>query len=229
MLKPKKKISKKEIKEDRLVTTYFEATTWYQANKRIVNGALTGLVVLVIILVAYLNNVNSNNQKATAELGKILTYYDQGKYDVAVSGNLQENVRGLQSIVDDYGSTRAGELATFYLANCYYSQSNFDKALKYYLKVDVSDDLIAASALAGAASCYESKGDYAKAASTYENAAYRSSKDINVPENLFHAGQDYLAAGNKEKATELFKKVKKDFPTSNAAREIERWIAEASA
>jgi len=52
---------------------------------------------------------------------------------------------------------------------------------------------------------------------------------VNVPENMFHAAQNYLLAGNKEKAAELFKKVKKDYPTSGVAREIDRWIAEATA
>ena len=229
MLKPKKKITKREIKEDRLITTYFEASTWYQNNKKIVNGVLTGIVVLAIVMVAYTNNVSSNNQKATAELGKILSYYDQGKYDLAIAGNLQENVRGLQSIVDDYGSTKAGELAGFYLANSYFAQGNYDKALGYFLDVDVKDDLIGASALAGAGACYEVKGQYDKAASTFEKAAFKSAKDVNVPENMFHAAQNYLLAGNKEKAAELFKKVKKDYPTSGVAREIDRWIAEATA
>jgi TolA-binding protein len=229
MLKPKKKISKKEIKEDRLVTSYFEATTWYQNNKKIVNGVLTGVVVLAIVIVAYMNNVNSNNQKAIAELGKIINYYDQGKYDLAINGNLQDNVRGLQSIVDDYGSTKAGELARFYLANAYFGQGNYDKALKNYLDVDVKDDMITASAISGAAACYEAKGDHEKAASSYEKAAFKSTKDVNAPENMFHAAQNYLLAGNKEKAAELFRKVKKDYPTSGVAREIDRWIAEASA
>jgi TolA-binding protein len=229
MLKPKKKISKKEIKEDRLVTSYFEATTWYQANKKIVNGVLTGLVVLAIVIVAYMNNVSSNNLKATTELGKVLPYYDQGKYDLAISGNLQDNIRGLQSIVDEYGSTKAGELAGFYLANSYFTQGDYDKALKYYVSVDVKDDLITASALAGAGACYEAKGDNAKAASLYEKAAFRSTKDVNVPENMFHAAQNYMHSGNKEKAIELFKKVKKDYPTSAVSRDIDRWIAEASA
>ena len=53
MLKPKKKISKREIKEDKLVTTYFEATTWYQANKKLVNGILTAVVILAVVIVAY--------------------------------------------------------------------------------------------------------------------------------------------------------------------------------
>ena len=228
MLKPKKKITKKEIKEDKLVTTYFEATTWYETNKKIVNGILVGVVVLAIVIVAYMNNVTANNVKANTELGKVIPYYDQGKFDVAIGGNLQENVRGLQSIVDDYGSTNAGELAKFYLANAYFAQNDYEKALKYFLSVSVSDDLITASALAGAASCYEAKSDYAKAASMYEKAAFKSTKDVNAAENMFHAARNYLTSGNKEKAAELFKKVKKEFPTSVVAREIDRWIAQAS-
>ncbi len=228
MLKPKKKISKKEIKEDRLVTSYFEATTWYQNNKKVVNGVLTGIVVVAIVVFAYINNVSSNNQKATAELGKVLSYYDQGRYDVAIAGNLQENVRGLQAIVDDYGSTKAGEFACFYLANAYFSEGEYEKALKYYLDVDVSDELISLSALSGAAACYEAQGNYEKAASTFEKAAFKSAKDVNVPDNLFRAARNYLAAGDKEKAVELFKKLKKDHQTAAIARDVDRWIAEAS-
>jgi tetratricopeptide (TPR) repeat protein len=228
MLKPQKKISKKEIKEDRLVTSYYQATTWYEGNKKTVNGILTGVVVLAIIVVAYLNNVNSNNLKATSELGKITSYYDQGRYDVAINGNLQENVRGLQAIVDDYGSTNAGELATFYLANAYFAQANYEKSLQYYLDVDVSDELISTSAIAGAAACYEAMGNFEKAAATYEKAAMKSAKDVNAADNMFQAAKNYLAVGNKEKAAELFRKVKKDHQTAAIARDIDRWIAEAS-
>jgi TolA-binding protein len=229
MLKPKKKISKKEIKEDKLVTTYYEATTWYQNNKRLVNGVLTGLVILAIVVVAYANNVSANNQRATAELGNILPYFDQEKYDVAINGDLQENVRGLQAIVNDYGSTRAGELAKFYLADAYFAQDDYDVALHFYLDVSVSDELVMASAQAGAAACYAAKGDHEKAAAYYEKAAFRSSKDPNAAENILHAAQNYAAAGKKEKALDLYRKLKKDYPTSTYSREIDRWIAEVNA
>ena len=89
--------------------------------------------------------------------------------------------------------------------------------------------MITASSLSGAAGCYEAKGDFAKAASTFEKAAFKSSKDVNAPENMVHAAKNYILAGNKDKAVELLKKVKKEFPTSAVARDIDRWIAEASA
>lgn len=228
MLKPKKKISKREIKEDKLVTSYFEATTWYQANKKIVNGVLTGIVVLGVVLLVYMNNISTNNTNATSELGKISPYYDQGKYDVAINGNPQDNLRGLQAIVDDYGSTKAGELAKFYLANCYFAQADYDKALKYFLDVDANNELVTVSSIAGAAACYEAQGNYEKAASMFEKAAFKYAKDVNAAENMFHAAKNYLLAGSKEKAAELFKKIKKDHQTAAIARDIDRWIAEAS-
>ncbi|MBI3586269.1 MAG: tetratricopeptide repeat protein [Ignavibacteriales bacterium] len=228
MLKPKKKISKKEMKEDKLVTTYFEATSWYENNKKIVNGVFTGLIIVAVLIVVVTNNMRSNNEKATTELGKVLRYYDEGKYDIAISGDLQENIRGLQSIVDDYGSTKSGELAKLYLANAYYAKNNYDKALQYYSDSSIKDDMLSASASAGVAACYEAKGEYEKAAVYYEKAAFKNGKDVLAAENLHHAAYNYSAAGKKEKAVELYKKLKKDYPTSTYAREIDRLIAEAS-
>lgn len=228
MLKPKKKITKKEMKEDKLVTTYFEATGWYQNNKKIVSGVFTGIIVVAVLIVVVTNNMRSNNEKATTEFGKVLRYYDEGKYDIAINGNLQENIRGLQSIVDDYGSTQSGELAKLYLANAYYIQNNYDKALQYYLDASIKDDMLAASASAGVGACYEAKGEYEKAAAYYEKAAFKNGKDVLAAENLHHAAYNYSAAGKKEKAVELYKKLKKDYPTSAYAREIDRLIAEAS-
>lgn len=226
MLKPKKKISKREIKEDKLVTSYFEATSWYQENKKLVSSMLTGLIVVGIAIVVITNNIRSNSENATTEFGKVMKYYDDGRYDLAINGDPQANVRGLQAIVDDYGSTTSGELATLYLANSYYAKGDYDKALEYYLEADVDDDLLAASVLGGAAACYEAKGDHEKAAGYFEKAAYKSGKDVLAPENLFHAAKNYAASGNKEKAVELYKKLKKDHPTYS--REIDRFIAEAS-
>jgi len=41
MLNPKKKLAKKEIKEDTLLTAYAKMNTYYYENKKYVNYALT--------------------------------------------------------------------------------------------------------------------------------------------------------------------------------------------
>lgn len=225
MLKPKKKITKREIKEDKLVSTYFKATTWYEENKKLVSSLLTGLVIVVIVVIVVRNNMISNNEQATTELAKVLKYYDEGNYEAAMNGVPQENIRGLLAVVNDYGSTHAGEFAKFYLANSYYATGNYDKALEYYLDVSFDDDLLQASAYAGAAACYEAKGNRVSAASSYERAALRGKQNVQAAEHLHLAALNYAAAGNKKKAIDLLKKVKKDYPTSSVAREVDRFIA----
>jgi tetratricopeptide (TPR) repeat protein len=225
MLKAKKKITKKEIKEDKLVSAYFEATTWYEENKKLLRNVLTGVVIVAIVAVVIRNNMVSNNEQATTELAKIMKYYDEGKYEAAVNGIPQENIRGLLAVVNEYGSTHAGAFAKFYLANAYFALGNYDQALTYYLDVSLDDELLQASAYAGAAACYEAKGDRANAASYYERAALRGKNNIQAAEHLQFAALNYAAAGKKEKAIDLLKKVKKDYPTSSVARDVDRYLA----
>ena len=225
MLTPKKKISKREIKEDKLVSAYFEATSWYQENKKTVSSVFTGLVVVVFAAVVIRNNITGNNEKATSEFAKVMKYYDDGNYEAAISGVPQENIRGLQAVVNDYGSSHAGGFAKFYLANAYFATGNFDKALEQYLDVSVSDDLVQSSAFAGAGACYEAKGNSADAARYYEKAAMIGKGNTQAAEHLHHAAMNFAAAGNKTRAVELLKKIKKDYPTSSVAREVEKYIA----
>ncbi|MCI0706137.1 MAG: tetratricopeptide repeat protein [Ignavibacteriae bacterium] len=228
MLRPKKKISKREIKEDKLVSSYFEATSWYEQNKKLVSTVITGVIILVVIAVVVRNNIVSNNEQAQVELAKVMPYFDRGNYEGAMNGIPQENIRGLTAIVNDYGSTGAGEYAKFYLAGACYATQRYDNALEFYLDVDVDDELIQSSALAGAAACYEVKGDRSNAAQYFERAAQFGKSNPLAPEHLHHAAMNYAAAGNKEKAIALLQKVKKDYPTSQLARDIERYIAQVN-
>lgn len=228
MLRPKKKVTKKEIKQDTLVTGYFEAQAWYAENKKLVSYGLTVVVLMIVAIIVITNNMRTNNEKATVELGKVMRYYDQGTYELAINGNPAENIRGLRAIVDDYGSTKAGEFAKLYLANSYFSLKNYSKALEYYQDVDIADPLLTASAFAGAAACLEVAGKFEEAARNFEKAAAQKTFDAYVAENLHHAAMNFGAAGKKEKAVELLKRVKKEFPTSLYAREAERSIAQFS-
>ncbi len=226
MLKPKKGISKKEIKEDKLVTTYFKTQAWIEQNRRIVSYIVAVPILLAVVLWFYANNRRQSNERATTDLAKVYRLYDQGQYKLAVDGIPQENIRGLQSIVDEYGSTKSGEMAKLYLADCYFSLKDYDKALRYFSDVDLSDKLLSSSALAGEASCYEAKGDHAEAASLYEKAASKGMSVLQAPDELFNAANNYALAGKKEKAAEMLNRLKKDFPGSSYARDIDRYLVE---
>jgi tetratricopeptide (TPR) repeat protein len=226
MLKPQKKVSRREIKEDKLVTAYFETRSWMEQNTKILSYIAMGLVGAVVIGFLWSKNRADSHDKATTMLAKVAPYYDEGKYDLAINGIPQEGTQGLQALVDEHGSTNAGQIAKLYLANSYYALKNYDKALEYFDDISVSDKLVSASALAGAAACYEVKGDLSKAASYFEKAASKNMTLMQAPENLQRSAVNYAAVGKKEKAVELLQTLKKEFPTSTYARDVDRFIAE---
>ncbi|MGA7162214.1 MAG: tetratricopeptide repeat protein [Bacteroidota bacterium] len=229
MLRAQKKISKRVIKEDTLVTMYFKTQAWYDENKKMVSTVSSVVIALAVVLWFYSNNVRANGERATAELAKVFTFYDNGQYQIAINGIPERNISGLQSIVDNYGSTKAGNIAKFYLADSYYNSQNYDKALQYFNDYSGSNALIENSATAGAGACYEAKGDFKKAAECYEKAALKNSDDPNAADNLVNAARNFGKSGEKDRAVDLLKKVKKDYPTSTAARDADRYIAEVSA
>lgn len=228
MLRAKKKLTKKEMKVDPLLTTYSNVLNFYEHNKKYISYAFTGLVVVVIAIVFYLNNRAANNELASIQLGKIFHFYDQNNYQVAIDGQPEKGLNGLQKIVDEYGGTKSGELARFYLANSFYEIGETDKALAEYEDVSFSDNFLQASVYAGIAACYERKADNSQAAKYYEKAANKVSDNILTPEYLSLAGRNYGNSGKKETAVNIYKRIKKEFKESNVAREADRYIAEYS-
>ncbi|CUS83678.1 Tetratricopeptide repeat-containing protein [Candidatus Kryptonium thompsonii] len=225
MLKPRKKLKKQELKEDKLVLTYYKAREFVEKNKKILSYILTGVIIIVAGIIIYRNNVKAENERAEALLSKIIGYYDNGDYKTAIDGIPQRNIQGLKYIVENYGGTDAGEIATYYLASAYFMLGDYDNALKYFKKYDGNDKLLFSASLAGIASIYEIKGEYKKAGEYFEKAAQRFRENILVPEYLYNAARNYKLAGEKEKALRLYERIKKDYPNFAKIRDVEIYIA----
>ncbi len=228
MLKAQKKISKRELKQDALITTMGNLTTFYDINKKNIGIAVAGVVVLVLGIWWYAEKQKTDNAQASTELGSVYTYVDNNQHQIAIDGIPERKITGLKTIVDKYGSTDAGNLARFYLANAYFHLGKSDEALEQFDDFKAKDEFLAVSRLAGIAECYEAKGEYEKAAGNYEKASVDYPKDVEAAANLNNAANNYMLAGKKDRALDLFKKIKKEYPTSQYAREADRFITRLS-
>jgi tetratricopeptide (TPR) repeat protein len=224
MLKAQKKISKKELKHDALLDSLGRVTGFYEDNKKMVQYALAALVVLVIGSYAFVQNRATQNNDASAKLATVYPFYDKDQYQIAIDGVPERKVTGLKSTVEEYGGTNAGNLARFYLANCYFNVGKYDEALSNFDDFSASEQYLVVSRLTGIAACYEAKREYGKAAEQFEKAVAKYPKDVDAAVNLNSAAANFMLAGNKERAIELFKKLKKEYPTSQVAREADRHI-----
>ena len=119
-------------------------------------------------------------------------------------------------------------MAKLYLADCYFNLRKFNDALKEYEDFSPDGELLTVTRYAGMGSCYEAIGKYKDAATNFEKAASKYSSDVSAAENFNAAARNYAAAGEKEQALELYKKIKRSYPTTSFAREADRYIAKLS-
>ncbi|RKY92305.1 MAG: hypothetical protein DRQ13_10510, partial [Ignavibacteriae bacterium] len=132
MITKKRKLSRKEIKEDKLVSFVYKAQSFYEdyKNKIFTYGAV--VVVAVAVAYFYVNQQRADNENAGVELSRTMVLYDQGAYLQAIEGQQGTNIIGLKKIVEEYGGTENGESAKIFLANSYSFLGNYEEALKYY-------------------------------------------------------------------------------------------------
>lgn len=225
MLQKKKKLSKKEIKEDKLINFYKSSVNFFENYKNKVFTYSGVLVLVAAVVYFYLNQKSENDQKAGLELSRIMALYDQSLYLEAIEGRQGTNIIGLKRLVEEYGGTENGETAKIYLANSYAFLGNYDEAIKFYEDYSGSIDYFEAASLAGQAGYNATKGNYEKAADLYLRASKQSKINSQNPDYMLNAGIYLLKTGEKDESKILFNKIKEEYPTSLAFREVDKYLA----
>jgi len=224
----RKKLSKKQIKEDKLITSYYNAVKFYDENQSKILMGLGAVAVLVIAIVFFSNKSIEDNKNAAESLALVLDKFNNKEYEEAIEGVPGTNVVGFKSIAENYGGTEQGEIAKIFLADCYSYLGKYDEALKYYEDYSGNNNLYKATAKAGEALCYAAKGDNLKAAQLFEKAADVDENNIHTAEYLLRAGINYTKAGDSAKAKELFETIKTEYSTSTAARDVARYSVQVN-
>ena len=225
MLQKKKKLSKKAIKEDKLINFYKSSVNFFEKYQSKIFIYVGVLVVVAAAVYFYENQKIINDDKAALELSRIMPLFDQGAYLEAIEGKQGTNIMGLKNLVEEYSGTENGETAKIYLADCYSFLGNYEEAFNYYKDYDGSIDYFEAASLAGQAGYYAMNGDFDKAANLYLNASKQSQVNSQNPDYMLNAGICFLKIGENDEAKILFNKIKEDYSTSLANREVDKYLA----
>ena len=224
MLTKKKKLSKKEIKEDKLVELYYKSQAYFEENKNRIILYAGVLVVIIAAVYFYMNYRSQQNDEAGRYLGQVMDVYDTGSYLEAIEGRQGTNLIGLKKIVQDYGSTPNGETAKIYLADCYANLGKEDEALKYYKDYSGDIDIYVAASLAGQAGILSFQKQYKEAAELYLKASKVSKNDIQDPNYMLQAAINFIQAGEKDEAKNLLMDIKTDYRNSTAYAQIDKYL-----
>ena len=225
MIAKSKKISKKKIKEDKLVTSYYKVIEFYEEHQTKIIIAAVAVIAVIAAIVLYNNKLADDNVEATTELSRVIPIFEAGSYQEAIDGRPGTNISGLKKIVENYGGTDQGEIAKVYLAHAYFFLNDIGNSLGYYEDYSGDNKLFKATALAGQASCHEAEGQFEKAASKFKEAAYIDKFNPSNPDYLLRSGINYMKIGEEEEAKDLFEKILEDYESSNVVSTVNRYLA----
>lgn len=226
MLEKKKRITKKEIKQDTLVTSYYKAYNFFLEHQvKLLSGI--GVIAVIVVAIILLGNKRSSDNLLASELvSKVAPLYQQSQFQEAIDGDSKNQITGLKSIVDKYGSTEYGETAKIMLANCYFGTGNYEAAFEAFNDYSGNVPILKATSLAGQADYYETKKQYEKAVDLYKEASKISENNPANSEYLLKAGINLLQLNKKEDAKKLFDTIKKDFASTYAGQEVDKYLAQ---
>ncbi|PKP53022.1 MAG: tetratricopeptide repeat protein [Bacteroidetes bacterium HGW-Bacteroidetes-1] len=187
------------------------------------------VLVLVAIVLGYfgLNKYYLEPREKEAQLQIFMAekYFESDSLNKALYGDA--NNPGFLDIVDEFGSTKTGNLAKYYAGLSYLKLGEYNEAITYLQNFKGKDLIISALAIGATADAYVELNDNAKAADLYLKAAKKSNNELTKPMMLFKAGRAYELNGNYKKATELYESIQKEYPTSTEGRNIDKFLSRA--
>lgn len=223
MLKPRKRIKRREIKEDKFLTFVARATDFFTTYSRQIAMGIFGVLVVVVISYMVVKSKKEADVAASGRLIRAVAEFNNQNYDRAVPI--------LQGIVEQFDGTRSAGIAAYYLAVSYYNQHNIEEAKKYfelYLDEYGGDPMLESAAYAGLASCYSETGDKKTAAEYYLKAAEKSPSASTAASYLFSAAQSFRETGEIQTAQEILNQILREYENTPVKADAQMVLAEIS-
>ena len=201
---------------------------YIEKNKKKLITICSIVVVIALGIWAYVGlYAQPRQQRAAEDMYAAEQYFDNGEFEKALNGDEQH--MGFAEIIDQYGCTKAGNLAKYYAGICNIRLGNFQDAvdqLKSYKGKDLFTSGMSQMLIGDA---YAEMEQAAEATKYYEKAAKASNNFIVAPTALWKAGMMKMQQGDNAGAIKYFQQIKDNYPESPEYGEVDKYIAYAEA
>lgn len=216
MARAQKKLNRKELREDPLVTYTVQAQSWLQRNW-VKSVLVIGAIALVIVVASALTS-----SKKAHESEAVMALADLGNEAVALANDTTGALnQKLEEFADDFKGTNAAAQALLNLAEMKLHDGENEAALEVYekfLKQYSRTYMLTAAALEGKATALENLEHWEEAAGLYDRLLSEKDAKHATPFNLLASGRCWAKAGNVETARERYTQLTEEFKNSASAR-----------
>jgi len=222
MLRPKKKITRKELKKDPVLEKISQAETFVRDQSKMVIYVAIGVVAVVVITILLIGSKKKANTAAMGDFGLAEMSFARSDYDDAILR--------LENLIDKYSSTRSAGMATILLGRSYMAKNDYVNAkvnFEKYIDDYKDNDMLTAAAYEGLGICSELDSNYAKAAEYFAKGGEVSPYKFQKHELQINSVRNYLKVNDLKNAQELVKRILDDEPEAkykNSAELLEAQI-----
>ncbi len=205
-----------------------KAEHYIRDNKKsltIIGGAVLAVVVAYFGYTNFI--VKPQEESARKAMFYAEKYFGEDSLKLAIKGDGVN--AGFEDIVSNYSSSPSGNLAQYYLGMSYLRSGEFQKAIDALKNYDAEDDVTGALALGGIAAANSELGNDDEALKFYKKAADWDENQFTRPLFLMKSALVYEKKKDYASALGIYEQIKKDFPMSAEARDIDKYIGRAEA
>lgn len=148
--------------------------------------------------------------------------FQQDSFSVALNGN--SSVVGFLAIIDEYGSTNAGNAAKAYAGICYKKLGDNENAIKYLNSYSSSESTLEPAVEGAIGDCYWDLNKEDDAVKAYKKAIDAENLLVS-PVYLRRLGLLYLKKGDKANAKAQFQAIKEKYSNSVQAQDADKYMA----
>ena len=219
------KIMKEQLEEKNteMGNVITRSEEFIRKNQKMIITIACAVVVVAFAIFGYYKWYKAPREmRAAEEMFAAEQYFLQGDFQRAL--DCDDANRGFISVIDNYGGTKAGNLAKYYAGIANLRLGNYDEAEKWLGKYSGKDTFTKPIAIMAQGDAEMEKGNTEAAVKQYLSAAKADDNAITAPAALFKAGMGYLMLGDNEKALDCFKQIKRNYPESTEWSDIDKYI-----
>ena len=223
MAKRRKQKAKDETIVD-IVEAKESAQDYFERNKVLVLSAIAAIVVVVGGLLFYQTMIKAPNEKMAKEaMYRAEEQFARDSFALALE-NPGAGFGGFLDIIDEYPGTSAANISKYYAGVSYLNLGRFDAAIEYLEDFSPAGAITPVMKKGILGDAYAETGNLDKALSLYKSAA-DSDNEFLTPYYLKKYGMLAEKQGDTAAAQKAYNRIKDEYPASQEALDIEKYIA----
>ena len=197
------------------------------ANRNLLLGGLAVVVAIVVGVFLFWQYRGGQDEEGQAAMFTAVNYFESDSLKSALNGDGQNP--GLLKIADEYGSTKAGNLAHFYAGTALLKEGKFAEAAEHLSKFSSDDMLLQARAYCLQGDAAMELGQQDKAAELYLKAATYKANPHFSPLYFLKAAGAQEAQNKPAEAVKTYDRLLNEYPMAPEANDAKRYRARAAA